>query len=543
MEFVKKLLVWMLLSEVALCEYVPGEVLVKFKEEECTLSTDCRILSAKRVFGGEDPELSRVYKLKVKGDIFDVISKLERDPNIEYAEPNYIRRICVKPNDEHFDKQWGLSVIDAKGGWDIETGTASVIIAVVDTGVDYNHKDLECKVVRGWDFANNDNDPADDHGHGTHVAGIAAAKGYNGIGIAGVAWGCGILAVKCLDSAGYGDDADCAEAVRYSAGSASVINMSWGAPEESKTLREACDYAVREGCILVGAAGNSNTDYQFYPAGYSNVLAVAATDREDKKAWFSNHGDWVDVSAPGVGILSTVLNGSYESWSGTSMAAPFVSGLFGLLFSRYGTANFSSVTGFCDDIGRSDFGRMNLYYALSRENRPPAEFSLIQPQNLGFTVSIYPTFRWRRAEDPDWNDKVIYRIYLNEEEMTITENLFWIPRMDQSLRLETEYTWYVIAEDSRGSVTFSNTATFTTSEISVFPNPASEYVIFRGVPLEKEETRIRIYNIAGELIRDIPYKKGKDVVWDTSVVASGVYIYVIEEEGRVWKRGKIGIIR
>ncbi|MBI2567172.1 MAG: S8 family serine peptidase [Candidatus Schekmanbacteria bacterium] len=257
-------------------------------------------------------------------------------------------RIAGTPDDPDFSDQWGLhntgqtggtagADIDAPEAWDLETGDASVLIAILDTGVDLDHPDLADKIVpvAGADVVNGDSDPSDDNGHGTHVAGIAAAGSDNAEGGAGVCWGCRIVPVKVLDASGYGTYSQIASGIQLAADSgARVINLSLGSTASSETVRLAVQYAQGKGAVVVGAAGNNDSTSPFYPADFEGVLAVAATDADDARWGFSNRGEWMDVAAPGHQIWSTLLDNTYASWSGTSMAAPFVAGVAGLLLSQ-----------------------------------------------------------------------------------------------------------------------------------------------------------------------------------------------------------------
>ncbi|MEW6482380.1 MAG: S8 family serine peptidase [bacterium] len=354
----KRLLLFLLIPFLVFSAYKEGEVLVKVKDKKALSNLGISILSQEHLF-------DKTYKLSVSGDIFEIISSLKKNPDVVYAEPNYIRHICISPNDPDFSKQWGLNKVSAPSAWDISTGTDNVIIAIVDTGVDYTHPDLAGKVIKGRDFVNNDNDPMDDNEHGTHVAGIASAITNNAIGIAGLAWNCKLLAVKCLDDKGFGNDADIDKAIRYAADNgAKVINMSFGGEDVGETIKDACDYAYNKGVFLVAAAGNyPQIPYgsECYPAAYDNVMAVAATNQSDRKADFSNYGNWVDVSAPGVDIYSTIRNNSYAYKDGTSMATPFVASLGGLIFSKNPLWNNNMVMRAIkeggDDIGEYKIGR------------------------------------------------------------------------------------------------------------------------------------------------------------------------------------------
>jgi subtilisin family serine protease len=228
----------------------------------------------------------------------------------------------------------------------MSVGSSWPIIAIVDTGVDRTHPDLASKVLPGWNFVSGNSDASDDFGHGTHVAGIAAAVSNNVTGVAGIAWQNPILPVKVLDSQGSGTYDAIANGIIYAADrGASVINLSLGGFYGSTTLSQACQYAYQKGCVLVAAAGNNDSTLIQYPAAYPTVIAVGATDQDDGKAWFSNYGRQLSVTAPGVDILSTTpmapvtlntLYGyatQYDSLSGTSMACPHVAGVAGLLLS------------------------------------------------------------------------------------------------------------------------------------------------------------------------------------------------------------------
>jgi thermitase len=331
-------------------EFVPGEVLVKFKKG-ASLASARAVLSAQNARAvGEIPVLG-VQRLNVpEGQELAIIEALQRNPLVEYAEPNYIiRAIDTIPDDTYFNPpyslQWGLTKIQAPTAWDITIGSSDIIIAIVDTGVAQGHEDLSSKIVPGYDFYWGDSDPEDDHSsnghsHGTHAAGIAAATTNNSTGVAGLSWGARIMPVKVLGPDGRGSVDSVANGIIYAADNgAQVINMSLGGTDlaNNETLKGAVNYAYGQGCLLVAAAGNCDPNcYEpLYPAAYDHVVAVAATDSSDNRAWFSNYGSYVDVAAPGVSIYSTVrdIYGSYGYKDGTSMATPFVSGLAALIWS------------------------------------------------------------------------------------------------------------------------------------------------------------------------------------------------------------------
>jgi thermitase len=313
--------------------YAPDQVIVKFKEGKSARTMkathqeeQAKLLSRNETLGFD------VVKVEDKS-VEQAVQEYEKNPDVEYAEPNYIYTIQWTPNDPDFSsRQWGPQKVQAPEAWDVTRGSSSTRIAIVDTGVQYDHPDLAGKVVRGYDFVDDDSDPYDGNGHGTHCAGIAAAVTDNGRGIAGMAPNATIYAVRVLDDNGSGTLDDVANGIIHAADSgADVISLSLGASVGATTLKNAVDYAWSRGVVVVAAAGNSGTSLPSYPAYYSNAIAVAATDRNDNKAYFSNYGSWVDVAAPGVDIYSTYTGSSYASLSGTSMATPHVAGLAGLL--------------------------------------------------------------------------------------------------------------------------------------------------------------------------------------------------------------------
>ena len=340
---------------------MPGEVLVKFRGDAHPASVRAALSAQNARAVGEVAALG-VQRLKVpEGQELAIIAALRRNPLVEYAEPNYILyAIDTNPDDTYFNppysRQWGLTQIQAPAAWDVTTGSSDTTIAIVDSGIDLGHADLMEKIwvnddetpgdgldndgngkvddVNGWDFANNDNNPQDDHGHGTHVAGIAAAQTNNGKGIAGVSWGAQLMALKVLNAGGTGTYADVANAVTYAANNgAKIINLSLGGSDPSSVLEDAVEYAHHHlGCVVVAATGNTSGAV-LYPAKYAEAFAVAATDSNDQQYWSSNYGPEVDVAAPGVSIYSTYLGGGYTYMTGTSMAAPHVAGLAALIWS------------------------------------------------------------------------------------------------------------------------------------------------------------------------------------------------------------------
>lgn len=300
----------------------------------------------------------------------EIIQRLKKHPNIDYVEPNTTFHANYTPNDPLFANQWSLPKIQAPEGWDITQGISSIKIAIVDTGVQANHPDLSGKVINGYDFVEDDYISQDANGHGTHIAGIAAATTNNTQGISGVAPKVSILAVRVLNQYGSGTLADVASGIRYAADQgAKVINLSLGTASSSQTLKDAVDYAWNKGAVLVAAAGGNNSSTGSYPASYPNVIAVGGTDQNDQKMSSSSYGtSWVDVAAPGLNIISTFSGSTYRTLSGTSMAAAHVSGLAGLLASQSRTASNirNAIEQTADPVGLNywKYGRINVKKAL-----------------------------------------------------------------------------------------------------------------------------------------------------------------------------------
>ncbi|HSE18108.1 MAG TPA: Ig-like domain-containing protein [Pyrinomonadaceae bacterium] len=448
-------------------EFVPGEILVKFRNEKDAVDAEhgsknprlneifarFGVNNARRPFArARAKSLAKVIKLTTQtGNLKEALAALREQPEVEYAELNMIVHTQTAPNDPYYSTSgawgqsyrdlWGLQSISAEPAWDISQGDG-VLVAVVDTGLDYNHEDIAANVWsndgevgldgngndkrsngidddgngliddwRGWDFVTidgnpADNDPMDNHGHGTHVSGTIAAVGNNGLGVIGVAPHAKIMAVKGLDANGSGSIEDLSNGIIYAADKgASVINLSWGGfGPTPQTLIDAISYAHDvKGAVVVAAAGNNNFDVGtqvngFYPACIRDVVAVAAVNHLDAKASFSNFGAKIDVTAPGGGdtdptglliqpdrsILSLkssaagssmtssgqlVVGTKYLRQAGTSMASPHVAGVAALIRAQHpefspeqvrqvlrSGANDIGATGFDTQFG---YGRLN----------------------------------------------------------------------------------------------------------------------------------------------------------------------------------------
>ncbi|MDP2831824.1 MAG: S8 family serine peptidase [Pseudomonadota bacterium] len=409
---------------------VPGRLLVKFKSEADADTARGQagklgVRAIRHLRAGVKPETAiakrwRVMHFADDANLATMMDRLSRLPGVEWVEPDQVVSAAAIPNDSRFGELWGMHNIGQTGGtadadldapeaWDTLKGGA-VLVAVVDTGVDYQHPDLAANIwsnpgeiagngldddgngyiddTRGWNFVADNNDPADDNAHGSHVSGTIAAVGDNAQGVVGVNRLARILPLKFLDAQGYGYTSDAVEAIYYAIDQgAKVMNHSWGGASYSQSLADAFTAALNANIVMAVAAGNASQNLDAvpsYPASlpHANIITVAATTHNDALAYFSNYGALsVDLGAPGEAILSSVPGNGYASYSGTSMATPHVAGAASLLLAA--NANLSSgqvkdlLLGTANPVaalaGKSvSGGRLNLQAALAASSTPPA---------------------------------------------------------------------------------------------------------------------------------------------------------------------------
>jgi len=357
-------------------------VLIKFENNESLevflrSNKDSQKSKIKNLARIKNPSVIRQQWLKISSKI---------NPEIEYIEIGDPIRKAIVPNDSYYPQQWGFPAIGASKAWDVGTGSDANTIAIVDTGIQLNHPDLDNKIwvneteqngdpgvdddangfvddIYGWDFGNDDNNPSDSVGHGTAVAGVAAAESNNNQGITGVDWQAKLIAVKVWEDGEEETSPDIAAlGVKYAADmGAKIINMSWGAFTDWSVIKEAVDYAYAKGAILVGATGNEGQNQVYYPAKYTNVIGVGSINSSGQLSSFTNRGTGLDLAAPGDSIYTTFKGSNYISGSGTSLAAPFVSGAIALVSSTQPNLTATQIKTKLQTLGNSVSG-YNLKY-------------------------------------------------------------------------------------------------------------------------------------------------------------------------------------
>lgn len=497
-------------------EYVSGEIIVKYDEN--VIINDAHVIG--EMVGAKVIDTLEIEKLTPSQSVYRIAfdetvslsAMLERYAAIDevvYAEPNYILRNVddflpdVVPNDQNYSSLWGLRVINAERAWNLTTGNVSIAIAVIDTGVDWDHPDLALNIwnnsdefcnatldndgngyagdCRGYDFVNvssgcadndcdtEDNNPVDYHGHGTHISGIIAAVTHNSIGVSGVCWNCSIMPVR----AGYQDSdgngaltvSDVIQALHYSSdNNATVISMSFGG-SHSAALQDAINYSYSNGSILVASSGNSGTNTAIYPCAYSNVICVAAINEDNSSAGYSNYGSWVPVSAPGTNVVSTYFDNGYATQSGTSMATPYVSGSIGLIKTLFPSKNQSEIKTALNTTGTSvnfngvTIPRINIYEALLSLDSFAPNVSLVTPPHLNLNRSQNITFvcnatDWQLANMTFflWNTTQLFYNETKDISGIFNQSSFTV----NSIPINS-YTWNCRATDSKNNRAYAST--------------------------------------------------------------------------------------
>ncbi|MEA2077729.1 MAG: S8 family serine peptidase [Candidatus Marinimicrobia bacterium] len=594
-------------------EYDPNTILVKFHDEAqvsnslaktasqtgivsvdrlignySVKSVEKVFVNAQPVFGkriftdpsGKEHELKnmdKIYRIKYDAnkDPKELSEEIANDPSVEYAEPDYYVYMMIAPDDPFYASgdQWHIDAVNAPAAWDSTTADTNQVISIIDTGVDWDHPDLDSKIwinrdeldgiegvdddgngyiddIRGWDFINDDNDPNDDNSHGTHVAGIAAAETNNAVGVAGIAWNAKIMPIKILQSSGSGSSSDLAAGIDYAAqNGATVINMSLGSYGESYTVKTACENAYAY-AVLIAAAGNDGykVDPPFppyppyapmYPACYGFVLGVEASTETGGLAAFSNYDPSgpvdvgnaynhnYEVRAPGTDIYSTFPNGNYRDLSGTSMATPIVSGTVALM--KTYNASQSTEQIFARLIQSANNGILDIENALGYVLQPDLcylEYTLIDTlpgcdgdgiADAGETIEIYLTVKNAGGKaDSVWS-KLRFGEFEDESIATITDSTSYIGDISAYAQLtgEPDPFTIVIAADIANN---------------------------RDVVFECEIGDTEYSTIEQEII--IPTTNGEELsgVMDTTLILTPDKLWIVNNSFRVGAAGQLTVL-
>lgn len=314
-------------------EVIRGELLVQFKENAnpSARASVMDEMSAELVENIED-NLLRIRFDDTRFSIDEAIERISNREDVEFAEPNMVYWLDAVPSDPKFNQQWGAKKIKADYAWDLHEGDTTAVVAVIDSGIDMDHPDLDDNYAYGYDYYAYDAIPQDNDGHGTHTSGTAAGEYNNAIGVAGIAANCKFAHYRAGNK--YLNNGSIISSINAARDAgALVISMSFGSGSPSNSIKNALNNAYNAGVVNVASAGNDGNTAKNYPAAFENVIAVASSTTSDGRSSFSTYGNWVDVAAPGSGIVSCYLNGGYANMSGTSMSCPHVAGMATLLYS------------------------------------------------------------------------------------------------------------------------------------------------------------------------------------------------------------------
>ena len=296
-----------------------------------------------------------------------------------FVELDHLAKVEATPNDPNLSSEWQLAAIQAQTAWNYTTGSSSVIVAMIDSGIDGTHPDLAANLVPGYNFLAGNTNTSDTMGHGTTTAGVVGAVGNNGIGMAGVNWKVSLMPLVVVDSTGYASYSNIASAITYAADhGARIVNISIGGTSSSSVLQSAVNYAWSKGTVVFASAGNGGVNAPYYPAGCQYVVAVGATDSNNTWAGFSNYGNFLSVVAPGVGVWTTYAGGGYGGASGTSYSSPIAAAVGALMLSYQPNLSASALVSTLEqtatDLGTSGYDQ---YYGYGLINAAAAISGLV----------------------------------------------------------------------------------------------------------------------------------------------------------------------
>jgi subtilisin family serine protease len=640
--------------------YVPGEILVKFKPGRVsaasvnTLKSQFGVVTSEKIFpqykvsaqaaAKQLPDLSLLYRMTYSStlDAREVAQAFSQDPNVEFAEPNYYVHMTAVPNDPSYaTQQWHLNNtkqtggtegadIDAEAAWDANKGSTSVVIGIVDSGIDLDHPDLTANLWHntdeipnnlidddgngyvddydGWDFVSNDKTPEPVPGaglnegvnHGTHVAGIVSAVTNNGVGVAGVSWYCKVMAVKILDNNGDSTTTRAVNGMKYAVDKgAQIINCSFGTPpgEYSLTFDLTVDYVYGKDGLIVAAAGNDGLDIDIVTnmespvcndRGANKVLGVASTTDDDLKSSFSNYGaTYVDVSAPGSSIYSTLFNNGSPSFStdygllsGTSMSAPVVSGIAALLLSQISSLTNVQLTqalrASADNVGLGSTmgtGRVNARAALALVIGTASPTAALTSPATNTTIygsvaligsATGENFSYYKLEYGSGDSPSTWTTFASSESQVFANTLGTFS--PAGLNFGT-YTLKLTVYNLAGSSTASTKVVYAEKpEVGILGSPSigpSPYKPATGGNLyfsyqlnESADIKIYVYDLNGNLVWQKFYPSGTQggtagnnlVPWNGQnvfgqMIEGGVYVYRVLYGTKIIGRGKLAVVK
>jgi hypothetical protein len=453
--------------------FVEDELLIQFRIDTPNDKAD-EALNAHGAAVVDEIQQLRIKRIKVPAHVLETVREaLSHNPHVEFIENNFLAEPSTTPNDSYYSSQWHLPKINAPSGWDITSGSESMPIAIIDSGVDPDHPDLAGKLITGYNFLGSNTDTHDVLGHGTAVAGTAAAMTNNITGVAGIACDNPIMPLVVLNSSNYASYYDISRAITYAVDhGVRVLNISIGGSSSSSTLQSAVDSAWNKGALIFASAMNNNNSTPYYPAACNHVVAVTATTSTDTKASFSSFGTWVDISAPGASIYTTKDGGGYGYWNGTSFASPLTAGLAALIWSinpsLINTQVYDILTQNADDLGTLGYdqyfgyGRINALKSLlaAIENAPDIDTtapvaSITSPSNNA-TISGVISVSISASDNVDVSKVELYinrNLYVSDSSSPYT--FTW----DTTKYANGTYTLTAVAYDSAGNIGQSATVT------------------------------------------------------------------------------------
>lgn len=469
-------------------EYVPGRLIAKFQDEASTCIKK-RVLNQYHATQKQENRTLKLSILKVPRGKEKILARLMgQKAALNFAEVDVIAMPNYIPNDPSIGSAWHLSKISAPEAWDTTIGSSQIIIAIADTGTDEAHPDLAAHLIPGWNFYNNNSDTRDVYGHGTKVAGAAAAIIGNGIGSSGICGNCKIMPLRIAAPSGSATHSTITNAITYAANKgAKVVNISFGSAASptwrSSTIRSAAQYMYNKGGVVVFSAGNETTSYT--DTAQPHMLIVGATDSNDALAYFSNTGTMIDVVAPGISIFTSTNGGSYAQVNGTSFSAPITAGLAGLIYSINPSFTASKVRDLikkgADDLGYSGWdpkfgwGRINAAtsIAMARGSVPTVDVTtplvVLQSPVAGSTLSATALIQVSASDHESGLKNV--SLFINKTLLSTISSSPYTFSLNTNLYSNGAYSLEAKGTDNAGNVGSSGLVAITIQNSKTDPTP------------------------------------------------------------------------